>query len=207
MRFRAVVSVAFACVLAAPLAARAEIRLRDATIAAGNLVVVGRTTSPNFMVVLDERYSVTADASGRFAFRIVYIPPDCIGTLRAGADTLRFVIANCGPVGPRGEKGERGPAGPPGVPGALGVAGPKGPQGPAGSAGAAGPKGDPGERGAQGAAGPQGPAGLPGPVGPPGPMGAQGDRGPRGMVGPRGDPGPRGPRGDPGASEMDEWGR
>jgi hypothetical protein len=209
MRFRAVVFVAFACVLApplvAPLAARAEIRLRDATIAAGNLVVVGRTTSPNFMVVLDERYSVTADASGRFAFRIVYIPPDCIGTLRAGADTLRFVVANCGPMGPRGEKGERGPAGPPGVPGTPGVAGPMGPQGPAGPAGAAGPKGDPGERGAPGEAGPPGPAG---PVGPQGPTGVQGDRGPRGLVGPRGDPGPRGPRGDPGPpGDGDDWGR
>ncbi|MGD9845798.1 MAG: collagen-like protein [Variibacter sp.] len=165
MRFRAVFFVTFACALAAPFAARAEIRLRDATIAAGNLVVAGRTTSPHFMVVLDERYSVTADSRGRFAFRIVYIPPDCIGTLRAGADTLRFVVANCGPVGPRGEKGERGPPGPPGA------AGPEGARGPQGPAGAAGPKGDQGERG------------------PRGPIGPRGDPGPRG---PRGDPGPPG---------------
>lgn len=187
MRFRPALCFAFACIVAVPVAARAEIRLREAQIARGNLVVAGRTDLPHFLVVLDERYSVTADSRGRFAFRIVYIPPDCIGTLRAGADTLRFVVANCGPAGPAGPPGPQGPQGPLGLPGPPGSAGP---------AGAQGPKGDPGERGAQGEAGPPGPAGPPG---------AQGERGPRGFAGPRGDPGPRGPRGDPGGSEMDEW--
>jgi hypothetical protein len=206
MRFRQSACLAFVCVLAAPAAARAEIRLREATIARGNLVVAGRTTLPHFLVVLDGRYSVTADERGRFAFRIVYIPPDCIGTLRAGADTLRFVVANCGPAGPRGEKGERGEAGPPGLPGPRGAAGPEGPRGPQGPAGPQGSKGDRGERGAPGEKGSPGPAGASGSAGPSGPPGAQGDRGPRGLVGPRGAPGPRGPRGDPGPpGDGDDW--
>ncbi len=186
MRFRPTAYCVPVCLLAATVAAQAEIRLRDALIAGGNLVVAGRTSLPHFLVVLDERYSVTADGRGRFAFRIVYIPPDCIGTLRAGAETLRFVVANCGPAGPRGEKGERGEPGPAGPPGPPGLPGTPGPQGPPG------PKGDPGARGVPGEPGPPGMAGAQGPPG------ARGERGPRGF---RGEPGPRGPRGLPG-----DWG-
>jgi hypothetical protein len=139
--------------------AAAEIRVGEAQIVGGNLVVTGRADSPNLVVVLDDNYSATADSGGRFAFRIVYLPPSCIVTLKAGGDSRRVVIANCAP---KGEPGANGDAGPPGRPGEVGLAGVPGAQGPAGLQGPAGPQGSAGPQGPQGRAGPRGAQGPPG---------------------------------------------
>jgi hypothetical protein len=166
-----VLALAAAC----PVSAVADIQVREAQIAGGWLVIAGRTSLPNFMVVLDERHSAPADRRGRFQFRLAYIPPGCIGTLRAGEESRQVVIANCGmgaagPAGPQGPVGPPGPAGPPGPPGQDGVAGS------AGEAGPQGPPGPPGPPGAAGPPGPQGPPGPPGPVGPQGPPGVSAER-------------------------------
>lgn len=173
------------CVLALaglwPLPAAAEIEIGEAQIAGGYLVITGRTSFRNFLVVLDERHSAPADRRGRFRFRIAYIPPGCIGVLKAGDETRQVVIANCG-IGATGSAGPQGLPGPPG---------PAGAQGPAGSQGPAGLPGPPGPAGAQGPAGPQGPSGVAGPPGPSGPAGPQGPPGPPGPPGPAGPTGAR----------------
>jgi hypothetical protein len=127
--------------------AAADIRIGEAQLAGGYLIITGRTDLPNFMVVLDDSYSATTDRRGRFGFRLVYLPPTCIATLKAGDETRRVVIANCAPAGSPGPKGEPGPSGP------------QGEVGPPGAQGATGARGEPG---------PPGPRGEPGPAGPPG---------------------------------------
>jgi hypothetical protein len=145
--------------------AAAEIRVGEALIIGGYLVVTGRTDTPDLIVVLDDNYPATGDSGGRFAFRIVYLPLNCIVTLKAGSDSRRVVIANCAPKGEpgtRGEPGAKGDAGPPGPPGEVGLAGVPGPQGPAGLQGPAGPQGSVGPRGHQGRAEPRGAQDPPG---------------------------------------------
>ena len=172
-----------ACAMAAAAAtivgpAEARIRLNDAQIIAGVLVVGGWTSERNQRVTLDDGYTVESDAKRRFVFRIDHFPPRCAVTLRAGEETRSAVIGNCGamgPAGPRGEMGEKGDKG---------------------------DKGERGEAGPQGIAGLQGPQGVQGPAGPQGPQGVPGLRGPigeRGEPGPRGEPGLRGEPGMPGA--------
>jgi hypothetical protein len=170
----------------------ARIRLNDAQIMAGVLVVGGWTQKKGETVTLDEAYTVTSDHRRRFVFRVPHMPQDCRVRLRAGADTREAIVANCGPSGPAGataERGETGAQGPAGLPGPKGDRGEPGPQG---LAGLAGPKGDRGEVGPQGPAGPQGPRGErgePGPQGPAGPQGPRGERGEGGLVGAKGEPG------------------
>jgi hypothetical protein len=169
LRFRSLLCI-LALVSLWPAPAAAEIEIREAQIAGGYLLISGRTTFRNFLVVLDRRHSATADRRGRFSFRLAYIQPGCIGTLEAGTETRQVVIANCG-MGATGPAGPPGPAGPQGPPG---PAGPQGGEGPPGMPGPAGPAGLPGAPGRDGA------AGLPGPAGPPGPPGPQGPPGPAG---------------------------
>jgi hypothetical protein len=134
----------FAVVLAAvSTPAVAEIRIRDALIEGGSLIIRGRA-DPHATVVLDDTHMVTAGRLGGFRFQVEYLPTSCIGTLRMGNQVRRVVIANCGPRGEPGPKGDIGPRGP---------AGPTGPGGPPGSAGAAGPRGDTGPPGPPGPAG------------------------------------------------------
>lgn len=174
--------------------AQARIRLRDAEILAGTLVVVGTTQHPRETVTLDDKYSTTSNRHRRFAFHIPYYPANCTVGLKAGADQRSAVVAVCAPTGsqgaqgasgPQGVPGPQGPAGPQGPQGVAGVPGPQGaqgPQGPAGARGPAGPQGQPGSQGAQGVAGPAGPAGPAGAVGARGPAGPQGDRGEPGVI-------------------------
>lgn len=153
MRMRA---FALGCALAAlsALPSSAEIRVDDARIAGGDLRITGRVSKGGEVVVLDDDVSVQADRSGRFSFRVPYMPQrNCTVTLKSGADEREVVVANCGISGAQGERGEPGP---------MGAQGPRGEPGPAGPAGQAG------------APGPQGPRGEMGPAGPPGPAGAAG---------------------------------
>ena len=96
-----------AALAAAGAAHAADITLTDAKIAAGLLLVSGATAVPNTEVRLDGQtgtpFNVTSDASGLFAFKLVYHPGDCVvtlqrvvppyGTLGAATEAL---VADCG---------------------------------------------------------------------------------------------------------------
>ena len=92
----------------------ADITVTDAKVAAGRLIITGKTTAPSTWVRLDgqigSQFNVKSDTEGAFAFAIVYHPGDCIVDLqkllsptRLGAATPALV-ADCGPAGvsPRG---------------------------------------------------------------------------------------------------------
>lgn len=133
--------------------AEARIRLNDAQIIAGVLVVSGWTSDRHQRITLEDAYTVESDAKRRFAFRIDHFPQRCTVKLRVGEETRTAVIGNCGAMGPpgaRGDKGERGEQGPQGIAGLQGPPGPPGPQGPQGVPGLRGPIGERGEKGEPG---------------------------------------------------------
>jgi hypothetical protein len=192
--------------------AAAMINIDFASVAGGELRVVGRLSpAREATVILEDKYETTADATGRFTFRVVYHPATCIVAIKSGDESRQVVVAGCGQRGPAGPIASvpgqtspaSGPAGPPGPPGVPGPPGPPGPIGPPGSPGPpvlAGPReqqpeGIPGPRGE---AGPTGPPGIAGPPGTPGVRGPKGDDGPPGPVGSPGPQGPPGPPGSPG---------
>jgi len=172
--------------------AAARIRLNDAKIVAGVLVVSGHTRHRYEAIALDDRAARKSDRHRRFVFRIPYYPPNCTVTLRTVDDQRVATIASCGGQGLLGATGERGPAGP------QGPAGPTGSQGAPGTAGPPGPPGPQGVAGPPGQPGVTGPTGPPGIAGPPGPNGATGPAGPQGLPGLPGVAGSPGPKGDPG---------
>jgi hypothetical protein len=192
----------------------AEIIIEEATIAGGELHVIGRVSPPaEVTVTLDGAHNIRTERNGRFAAHLTYHPPTCVVTLAAGKDSRRAVVKGCGQPGPRGPAGapgdrgaavpsttnQAGPPGPPGPAGPEGPPGPIGPQGPQGVAGHQGPQGPqglPGPKGEVGMGGPPGPIGFAGPPGPAGPPGSTGPQGPSGAEGP---PGPAGPSGPPGS--------
>jgi hypothetical protein len=106
--------------------AAAQFEITAARIAAGDLNVMGSVEAPNTEVTLDDRFTATADAQGRFMFRITYHPATCMVELKAQAHRRCVVVASCGQMGPRGDPG---PVGPPGNRGEIGPAGPPGPAG------------------------------------------------------------------------------
>jgi hypothetical protein len=169
--------------------AAARIRLNDAEIVAGILVVTGHTRHRYESIALDDRAARKSDRHRRFVFRIAYFPTNCTVTLKTVDDERVATIASCGARGAQGIAGERGAMGPPGPPGPSGV------QGAPGGTGPQGPQGTPGVAGSQG---PAGIAGPPGATGPAGPQGAAGPQGSQGAAGPPGAAGPQGPKGDPG---------
>jgi len=148
--------------------AEARIRLNDAQIIAGVLVVGGWTSERNQSVTLEDKYMVTSDARRRFVFRVDHFPPRCEVSVRVGDEERTAVIGNCGAMGPagpkgdKGDRGERGEQGPQGIAGLQGPPGPQGPQGPQGVPGLRGPIGERGEQGPRGERGEQGPQGTPG---------------------------------------------
>jgi hypothetical protein len=153
--------------------AKAEITVAVARITEGALWVIGQT-DPGAEVILDGAFTEKADGRGYFRFKVIYHPPDCIVTLRSGAETKEAVIANCGQAGPPGPAGLPGADGPPGPQGPPGSAGPPGPQGPSGPQGPAGPPGPAGPRGAVAVPAPRAPARPPAaaPAQPPAPQAA-----------------------------------
>lgn len=200
--------IGVALVINSDPSAMADIIVDQAMISAGELRVVGRLSRPHQTVLtLDGEHQTRSEANGRFAFRVIYHPADCIVTLRAGNEQRDAVVGFCGQRGPEGQLTEvpqqasiEQPiaVGPPGPSGAPGPQGPQGPPGPAGADGLQGPPGPPGQAtsgGQPGPAGPPGPSGPEGPAGPPGPQGPQGIAGHQGPQGPQGAPGPRGETG------------
>jgi len=109
------------CATAAP----ADIAIVVARLEGNDLWLVGRAEDePNVMVTIEDRFSVSSDASGKFEFRLKgYRPPTCIVAIRTEKQSERALVSDCGPVGPAGPRGLTGPAGP---------AGPLGPVGPLG---------------------------------------------------------------------------
>jgi len=199
----------------------ADILVEQSMIIGGELRVIGRLSQPRqTSITLDQAHEVRTDPNGRFVFRVVYHPADCVVSLQAGDEQRKAVVGYCSQRSkestPSTESGLNS------LPGLAGPQGERGPIGPAGLVGAQGPIGPQGQRGADGPPGPPGPVGPPsrpgtiadgadqikaGPPGPPGPQGAQGVagyqglQGQQGVQGPEGEPGamgPQGPSGPPG---------
>ena len=78
----------------------AEITVTDAKIAAGKLVVTGKTLTANTQVKLDSLFTATSNSSKVFTFNIVYLPADCIVDLvevGSAAAPTQAVVDDCGP--------------------------------------------------------------------------------------------------------------
>jgi len=60
-----------------------------------------------------------ASKSGSFHFETAVLPPDCVGTVGDGGDTVPAVLQFCGPPGPPGSPGPPGQPGQDGAPGAA----------------------------------------------------------------------------------------
>src|SRR5215475_7631293 len=101
--------------LAAISAGQAEIRVVNATITGGALVVSGSTSQPRQEILLDGKFKVTSGANRAFTFREQgYHPSSCVLELTSGSDNARATVANCGaagPAGPVGAKGDKGELG------------------------------------------------------------------------------------------------
>lgn len=176
-----VLSAAFASLLAS--GASAEIVIEQSMITNGELRVVGRLTpARQTKLILDDSYQSTAEKDGRFTFRLVYHPANCLVTVKADTESRQAVVGFCGQRGPEGREGVAGKSAQvlPAAHSEKAVIGPRGPQGVAGPQGPEGPQGVRGEKGEPGSIGP---------AGPPGPKGERGESGPPGPAGP---PGPEG---------------
>ncbi len=96
-------------VLGMVMPASADIVIRGARIAEGDLWVLGQVDEPNTTISLDDSYYEKTDSRGRFEFRLGYHPATCTVVLKTARQSRAVVVANCG---------QRGPAGPEGPPGA-----------------------------------------------------------------------------------------
>jgi hypothetical protein len=202
----AITVVAFASLFAAPAVAR-DVTIRDAKIKNGRLIVTGTTTTAHVPLLLDEHFEDKSNGAGSFSFSVVYLPPDCIVSVRrrnSNAHVDRAVVSNCSARGlnPQGawnagtqyfendivtqlgsvwraKRDNKGqsPSSHPAIWEKFVSKGDTGDTGPKG------PKGDTGPQGIQGA---QGPQGVPGPQGIQGPQGQQGLQGNQGVQGPQG---------------------
>jgi hypothetical protein len=59
------------------------------------LVVQGQTEQRGQTVTLAGRYKTRTGGSGRFAFRVPYLPRDCLAEIQAGQEFYLVSIANC----------------------------------------------------------------------------------------------------------------
>ena len=193
-------AIATALTFSAVTEAAAAIRITEAKIDRGRLVVAGTTTAANQRVQLDGRFCARSNARRAFRFALPdYHPSDCVVNLAAGRDRATAVVALCGPAG-------LSPRGPWALntryrPNDLVTFG-----GSAWRAKTANVRRRPDDnpatweqfaaKGAKGNAGPTGPRGAQGETGAAGPAGPPGPQGPQGLQGPVG---PQGPPGDPGA--------
>lgn len=78
----------------------AEITITDAKIAAGKLIVTGKTLTANTQLKLDSLFTATSNSSKVFTFNLVYLPADCIVDLVKVGSTAaptRAVVVDCGP--------------------------------------------------------------------------------------------------------------
>lgn len=108
-------SVALVALLAtATMASASQVTITDAKIAAGKLVVSGKTSQANARLRLDRKsgagFNVTSGPDKTFSFGVVYLPKDCIVSVQEVLPSARMgeqtdlVVANCAPAGisPRG---------------------------------------------------------------------------------------------------------
>ena len=77
------IPLALACMAVTATSAAAQIRIDEARIVAGDLRVSGRA-KPNTTVTFDGTHETRTTTGGFFAFRLQYLPSDCVGTVRAG---------------------------------------------------------------------------------------------------------------------------
>ncbi len=195
--------IVFGCVLAwvvlAASPVEARIRVDEAVIHRGTVVISGRAR-PHLLLRLNGRVAKRANRHGRFLFRIRHVPRHCTVWLVSGRYSRRVTLDNCrssrrynhragGAVISRAHAAVRSHSDH--APAAHAV-----PAAPALQA----PRGEIGTTGPAGPAGPQGPSGPQGPIGPQGPAGAQGPKGERGEAGPPGPQGLQGLRGETGAA-------
>jgi hypothetical protein len=131
-----------------------ELRVDEAQIANGRMVIAGRVGRSNVKVSVGNHFT-QSDPNGSFRIQTVDVPSTCRVQVRYGTSTSDETLANCTPVDPPdatravetpGPPVPKGDVGPPGPPGPKGDEGPVGPPGPKGEAGAAGPPGPPGVR-------------------------------------------------------------
>ena len=199
--------IVFCCVLAwvvlAASPVEAQIRVDEAVIHRGTVVVSGRAR-PHLLLRLNGRVAKRANRHGRFLFRIRHVPRHCTVWLVSGRYSRRvnsrqlpvepalqpsrtwgrylarsrrcaFAFEKCTGCADTAMLRQRPCCRRRAVKQAApGPAGPEGPQGPSGPQGPIGP---------QGPAGAQGPKGERGEAGPPGPQGLQGLRGETGAAG------------------------
>lgn len=186
----------------------AGITITKSEILNGRLYVTGATLAAGQQVKLDNRFTVTSNASKVFTFYLAnYLPSDCIVDLVSGTATGVAVVASCGPRGlaPRGAWVSNASYLKDDVVTFQGSVW-RARRNNLNKSPATNPtdwerfvsKGDPGQAGPAGATGPAGPAGATGPAGPAGAIGSTGPAGPAGPVGPAGATGPQGPQGPSG---------
>ena len=108
-----------------PVAAR--IRLHDAKMVAGVLVVTGHTRHRHEAITLDGRITRRSDRYRSFVFRIHYHPHGCAVILRTAWDQRKASIASCVALARRGTTGPNAIARQQGAVGKLGPSGPAGP--------------------------------------------------------------------------------
>ncbi len=83
--------------------ALADIVLEEAMITNGELRVVGRLNPPHAaQLTLDDKGRAVAEKDGRFSFRLVYHPADCVVAIKSGTETRQAVVGFCGQRGLEG---------------------------------------------------------------------------------------------------------
>lgn len=108
----------------AGIAAAAELKIDQATIANGKLVVTGRTTKPNQLVELVTTGDKTVSLPSRkFSFSLAYAPSNCTVHLRSNGEDLDNVpVTKCTLRPKDGAPGKDGKDGAPGKDGKDGFA-------------------------------------------------------------------------------------
>jgi hypothetical protein len=102
-----------------------ELRVDEARIANGRLVLSGRVGRPNITISVGNEV-IQADANGHFHTEALQPPPTCVLRVRYGTEIFSNTFKECDPrpdIGPAGLKGSDGP---------QGFQGPRGDMGPPG---------------------------------------------------------------------------
>jgi hypothetical protein len=97
-------------VLSSVAAHAAGLRIEQAAIKNGQLLIIGRTEKPNQVVaIVGSEYRTASLPSRRFRFEVPYLPPTCQITLKAEVETLdNYIVTGCAPRGKDGVIGHDG---------------------------------------------------------------------------------------------------
>jgi hypothetical protein len=222
MRFVAFCCVLACLILAMAAPASARIRVHDAELNGGRLVVTGSTTRRHQAVTLNGRFVRRSNRHRRFVFRVRYVPRSCIVRLRSGGAVRAVAVDHCRPAVKvarhrkakrhrhvacrchvvrhrqvaRHRHAARHAVRHRSRTKAVQVA--RADRALRAVAAVQSPQAVAGPAGPQGPQGERGEIGPPGVPGPRGPQGLRSDAGPPGPQGPQGSPGPRGEAGPPG---------